>query len=171
MALGSYDSPTFLGQKDKYLMGLSLPELLLAMGVAFGWFLVTLFFPISILMRMVVVLPLTGVSVAFLFVRISGLSIPVFVLLAISRVFKKPSFEETRELMLGGQSDWLKSQELKSQKGSKFGSLLGRKRKLLEDNEARQAELRAEMDKQLVEGASAVEGWVREGVRTLVKGH
>ena len=48
MALGSYDSPTFLGQKDKYLMGLSLPELLMAMGVAFGWFLVTLFFPISI---------------------------------------------------------------------------------------------------------------------------
>ena len=171
MALGSYDSPTFLGQKDKYLMGLSLPELLVAMAVAFGWFLVSLMFPVSILFRLMIIVPLTSASLVFLFVRISGLSIPVFVLLAISRVFNKPSFEETRELMLSGQSEWVKSQEARAQKSSRFGSLKNRKKKLLEENEARQAELRAEMDKQLVEGASAVEGWVREGVRTLVKGH
>ena len=30
MEMGSYDSPTFLGQRDKYLMGLSLPQLMVA---------------------------------------------------------------------------------------------------------------------------------------------
>ena len=43
--LGAYDSPTFLGQKDRYMMGLSLPELIIAMVIAGGWFLVTLALP------------------------------------------------------------------------------------------------------------------------------
>ena len=168
MALGSYDSPTFLGQKDKYLMGLSLPELMMAMGVGFGWFLITLLLPFSTIMRLVVLLPLTGFSMALLFVRISGLSIPMFLMLALMRMFSKPSYEETSVLMLNGQSEWLESQE---QKGSKFGSMRKRKQKILSDNEARQAEMKAELDKQVTEGAAAAEGWIRDGIRTLVKGH
>ena len=38
MSLGSYDSPTFLGQKDKYMLGLSLPELMVSMGIGAFWF-------------------------------------------------------------------------------------------------------------------------------------
>ena len=44
MDMGSYDSPTFLGQKDKYLMGLSLPQLMVAAVVGVFWFLVSLMF-------------------------------------------------------------------------------------------------------------------------------
>ena len=171
MSLGSYDSPTFLGQKDKYLFGLSLPELMMAMGVGFGWFLVSLLLPLSTIMRLVVLLPVTGVSMALLFIRISGLSIPVFIMLAVTRAVSRPSYEETSELMLSGQSAWIVSQEQKSQKGSKLGSLMNRKRKVLADNEARQAEIKAEVDKQVSEAASAGEAWIRDGVRTLLKGH
>ena len=56
----SYDSPTFLGQKDKYLMGLSLPQLMVALGVAAWWFIVTLMFPYSMLTRLMLMAPLTG---------------------------------------------------------------------------------------------------------------
>ena len=49
--MGSYDSPTFLGQKDKYLMGLSLPQIMVAMGVAAWWFFVSLTLPYSMITR------------------------------------------------------------------------------------------------------------------------
>ena len=58
-------------------------------------------------MRLLVVLPLTGISVAFLFARISGLSIPMYLLLSVLRIFRRPSFEESREILLEGQSAWL----------------------------------------------------------------
>ena len=38
MPLSTYDCPTFLGQKDKYLAGLSLPQLMASIGM--GAFLV-----------------------------------------------------------------------------------------------------------------------------------
>ncbi len=169
MALGSYDSPTFLGQKDKYLMGLSLPELLAALGIGFMWFLFSLMMPLSTIMRLVVIVPLTGVTVALLFMRVSGLMIPTYILLAISRAFNKPSFEETGELMLTGQIQWLESKQ-KRESGSKLGGLLGKKQKLMADTEVQQAELRAEMDKQVMEGAVAAEQMIRDGIRTMVKG-
>ena len=81
--MGSYDSPTFLGQKDKYLMGLSLPQLMVAIGVAAWWFFVSLTFPYSTVTRILIMVPLTGASLALLFARISGLTVPMFVLLAI----------------------------------------------------------------------------------------
>ena len=116
--------PTFLGQKDRYLLGLSLPELIVAMLIAGGWFVVTLGFPLGILLRLVVVLPLTGVSVAFLFVRISGLSIPMYLLLSLLRLFRRPSFEESRELLLEGEPAWLELRRQQQEGGrSRFGFL------------------------------------------------
>ncbi len=42
MPTGSYDSPTFLSQKDKLFLGLSLPEFVLSMRVALGLLIVGL---------------------------------------------------------------------------------------------------------------------------------
>ena len=168
--LGPYDSPTFLGQKDRYLLGLSLPELIVAMLIAGGWFVVTLGFPLGILLRLVVVLPLTGVSVAFLFVRISGLSIPMYLLLSLLRLFRRPSFEESRELLLEGEPAWLELRRQQQEGGrSRFG-FLRRGRKAMTIPEARQAELKADMDRQITEGAVAAEQWAMDAIRSIARG-
>ena len=168
--LGPYDSPTFLGQKDRYLVGLSLPELIVAILIAGGWFLVTLGFPLGILLRLVVVLPLTGISVAFLFVRISGLSIPMYLLLSLLRLFRRPSFEESRELLLEGEPAWLELRRQQQEGGrSRFG-FLRRGRKAMTIPEARQAELKADMDRQITEGAVAAEQWAMDAIRSIARG-
>lgn len=170
---GSYDSPTFLGQKDKYLLGLSLPQLMVAMGVAIGWFLVTLSFPLSVLVRSLLLVPLTGVSLALVFARISGLSIPMFILLSIKSIFSKPSYEEKSLQVLEGDPVWVTLQQQKAENpGGFFSKLRGRQKSAMHSLEAqeKQAELRAEVDKQVVESSVATEQWVRDGIRTLMKG-
>ena len=169
--LGAYDSPTFLGQKDRYMLGLSLPELIVAIVIAGGWFLVTLAFPVGILVRLLVVLPLTGTSVAFLFARIAGLTIPMYLLLSILRLFRHPSFEESRELLLEGQPAWLelRRQQQEGSSRSRFG-FLRRGRKAVAIPEARQAELKADMDRQITEGAVAAEQWAMDAIRSIARG-
>ena len=71
--------------------------------------------------------------------------------------------------MLAGQAQWLESQQ-RRESGSKFGGFLGRKKKLMADTEVQQAELRAEVDKQVTEGAVTAEQLIRDGIRTMVKG-
>ena len=167
----SYDSPTFLGQKDKYLMGLSLPQLMVALGVAAWWFIVTLMFPYSMLTRLMLMAPLTGMSLTLLFARIAGLTIPVFVLMSIKSLFSKPSYEEVDALVLNGDPDWVMMQRMREDNPGFMARLRGRKAALQTlDAQSKQVELQAEMDKQVVEGSMAAEQWVREGVRTLVRG-
>lgn len=170
MALGSYDSPTFLSQKDKYLMGLSLPELMMGLGVGFVWFLVTLAFPFSTIMRFVVLVPLTVVSMVLMFARITGLSIPMFVLLSLVRSVKKPSYEENREGLLEGPAEWVRAREAQAASRERKARGMFRRRRLSPDGEAKAAELRAEVDKGVTEGAAAAEQWMRDGFKTLVKG-
>ena len=169
--MGAYDSPTFLGQKDRYMLGLSLPELIIAIVVAGGWFVVSLAFPVGILVRLLVVLPLTGISVAFLFARISGLSIPMYLLLSLLRMFRRPSFEESREILLEGGSAWLELRRQQQQGGnrSRFG-FLRRGRKAVTIPEAQQAELKADMDRQITEGAVAAEQWAMDAIRSIARG-
>ena len=169
--LGAYDSPTFLGQKDRYMLGLSLPELIIAIVVAGGWFVVSLPFSVGILVRLLVVLPLTGISVAFLFARISGLSIPMYLLLSLLRMFRRPSFEESREILLEGGSAWLELRRQQQQGGSRsrFG-FLRRGKKAVALPEARQAELKADMDRQITEGAVAAEQWAMDAIRSIARG-
>ena len=170
--MGSYDSPTFLGQKDKYLMGLSLPQLMVAIGVAAWWFFITLTFPYSMVTRLLIMVPLTGVSLTLLFARISGLAIPIFVLLSIKGLFSRPSFEEVDALVMNGDPDWVIMQRQKASGGGGFLARIKGKRSALNTLEAqsKQSELRADVDKQVVETSKAAEQWVRDGVNTLIKG-
>ena len=169
--LGSYDSPTFLSQKDKYFLGLSLPELIVGMAVAGVWFVLMLMFPVGMLIRLLTVLPLTGISMAFLFLRISGLTIPVYLLLSVLRLFRRPSFEETRELLLEGEPAWLELQRQRreGERRSRF-AFLRRGRRAVAIPEARQAELKADMDRQITEGAVAAEQWAMDAIRSIARG-
>ena len=172
MESGAYDSPTFLGQKDKYLLGLSLPELMMAMGIALMWFIVTLMTPYGMLVRLAMVVPATGVSLFLLFGRIAGLSIPGYFLLMLVRSFSRPSFEEVPERLLEGDSVWLEARRRREENAGKSRFSLGSIRKKVPaiDSEARRSEMKAELDKQITEGAVASEQWVRDGVKAFVKG-
>ena len=168
--MGSYDSPTFLGQKDKCILGLSLPQLMGSMGIGLLWFLVTMILPYSTIVRMLLVVPLTGVSLILLFVRISGISIPLYLGLMVLRLFSKPSFEETAPLVLDGQPDWLETERQRVERTSLGSRLRRRLQSRKGDIEARRVEMQAEVDKQVTSGAVAAEEWVRDGVRTIFRG-
>ena len=173
MDLGSYDSPTFLGQRDKYLMGLSLPQLMVAAVVGVFWFLVSLAFGGGMLVRMSVTGTFTLVTLLILFVRLSGLSIPMYVVLSIQRVFVKPSYEDVGALVLEGQPEWLDAKRQRAGRRSRLPFRRKGKRGEVVDRDKvtqRRAELQAEVDKQVVEGATVAEQFIRDGIRMITRG-
>ena len=171
VSLGSYDSPTFLGQKDKYMLGLSLPELMVSMAIGAFWFFLMFLIPVGFLIRILISLPLTGASMSLLFVRISGLSIPGYLLLSLVRLFRRPSYEEAQEFVLGGAPAWLDLERQKGEKNSRFFGLVRKGRRAAASvPEAQRAEMRAEMDRQVAETAAGAESWARDAIRSLVKG-
>lgn len=170
MALGdAYDSPTFLSQKDKYLFGLTLVQLVMLLAVGGFYFLLSFMLPLgSMISRLLVLVPALGVTAVFMFVRISGVSLPSFLFLAATIKLRNASYEATRDALLRGGVLWLAQRELRAQKGR-----FGRKREELEtavDIDQRKAELKADVDKAVVEGSIAAQGWARDGINTLLKG-
>ena len=153
MPLSSYDSPTFLGQKDKYLVGLTLPQLMLSMAVGGLWFLFTLMLPYSMLVKLMVMVPATAVTMSLLFVRVWGLSIPMLVALSVQRLGSKPMYEEFRELIILGAPEWVEEQREKANRRGLLGFLRRRRAQARDpDVEARVAEVKAELDRQVTEG-------------------
>ena len=172
-----YDSPTFLGQKDKYLFGLTLVQLMMLLAVGFLIFMLSLALPFEFMKRMLLVIPATGGMAVLMFVRLAGLSIPAYVYSSILGLLRQPSYEVKKELVLSGEPGWVEAHNQRS------GSRMGPRRRVaaevkvpeeeIEDEfdfEARKVEIQAEIDKQVTAGAVAAEQWVREGVRTLFKG-
>lgn len=175
MALGdSYDSPTFLSQKDKYLFGLTLIQLMMLMGVGGFEFLLTFMLPLgSMVTRLLVLAPVVGLSALLMFVRISGVSLPAFLFLAATIKLRNSSYEGAREALLRGSKLWLAQREERARSGGGRMGRLGRKRQEFEkkvDIDQRKAELKAEADKAVVEGSMAAEQWARDGIKTLLKG-
>lgn len=175
-----YDSPTFLGQKDKYLFGLTLVQLMMLLGVGFLIFMLSLALPFEFIKRMLLVIPATGLMAVLMFARLSGLSIPAYLYSSIMGLLKQPSFEVKKELVLSGDPAWVEAHGQRSSRRMGIGSIRrspaaggqGVDEEIVEefDFEARKVEIQAEVDKQVTAGAIAAEQWVREGVRTLFKG-
>lgn len=175
MALGdSYDSPTFLSQKDKYLFGLTLVQLMMLMGVGGFEFLLTFMLPLgSMVTRLLVLGPVVGLSAAVMFVRVSGVSLPAFLFLASTIKFRNGSYEATKNALLRGGAQWLAQREERALAGGSRVGRLGRKRREIEskvDIDQRKAEIKADVDKAVVEGSMAAEQWARDGINTLLKG-
>ena len=176
--LAPYDSPTHLGQKDKYMMGFSLPELIvcfLIFGVSFG---ICMALPYNILIQCGIAIPMGAISVFLLFFKKWGLSVPHCLYYLISRTFKKPVYEDVAEVLISGPPAWLAMQHAKEEgvvekkKKLRFIPTMGSKRV----RDSRQAVvdnkdlLATEAERTLDEGARAVDGWLREGIRIVMKG-
>ena len=164
----SYDSPTFLGRKDKYLMGLSLPQLMILIGVGFTGFVFTLLLPVGMMMRFAILAPATGVAGILFFGRIAGLSIPMYFLKALSYMFSKPVYEEHKFLLLNGAPVWLEAQQ--QPRGLMRFLRRGRRPADSLEMQDKAAQMRAEFDSKVVEGSVATEQFVRDAARTLLRG-
>ena len=170
MPLPVYDSPTFLGSKDKILLGLSLPQMATVMGVLVGWLVISFMFPYSTVIRMIFTCVGTFGTAIVMFTRISGIGIPMYLFYLVKGLFVRPSFEEHRELMLGGNLVWLEQLEHKS-KWSQF-SFLRRQKAYLETDQGQSVkmELEAEVSKNVNDGAMAAGQAARDGVRAIFGG-
>ena len=170
MAVGDpYDSPTFLSQKDKYLFGLTLVQLVMILAVGGFYFLLTFMLPLgSMVTRLLVLVPAVGVTAVLMFVRIAGLSLPSFIFLAATVKLRNSSYEAPKSSLMRGSALWLTQLEEKGQR-----SRMGRKKDEVSktmDLEQRKSEVKAEVDKAVVEGSVAAQQWVRDGINTLMKG-
>ena len=170
MPVPVYDSPTFLGAKDKYMFGLTLPQLMIVFFVGVSWLMVCMMLPYGTIIRMGCTGAATVASAALLFLRISGISIPMYLFYTILRLFSKPAFEEQRDLLVGGNVVWLEQLEA----GYKWYQIgfLRKKKAELETDEAMivRMEMEAEVNRQMSNTATSMEQWMREGIRTVMGG-
>lgn len=177
--LGSYDSPTFLSQKDKYLLGLSLPQLMAVLGIGATLFLVTLGTPLGLTVRLGITLGGTAIGGIILFARIQGLMIPVYIALLVTRSFVSPVFEDVSDGLRNGPAVWRQQQAARQKamvsgdrKARAFG-FLSKKKQRLESDElvAKRGDLEAAAKQQATQVLVDGEAWVRDGIRSFVKNH
>ena len=98
----------------------------------------------------------------------------MYVLLALQRLVSRPSYEALGSLVVWGDEEWLEGERMKAaaknrRVGRRFfrfgkGGIQG------DDVDARRSELHAEVDRQVAESSVAAERWVRDGVKTFIKG-
>lgn len=168
-----YDSPTFLSQKDKYFMGLSMVQMLGIVAIAGITFVFSLMLPFGLLVRVIVVVVATvGIGV-LVFGRIAGLSVPSYVLLMALSPLRRTVYEEDPGVLVAGSSEFLaaleeKEARAKRDRGENDG-WLARSREFAtsEDSAQRRNEMKAEVNKGMVEGAQSLEGMVKEGLKNL----
>lgn len=168
MPLDTYDSPTFLGSKDKYLLGLSLPELFTVIAVAISWLVASLMLPYGTLVRIIVAGVATLVTSFLIFARVYGLSIPMCVFYIVKGLFVKPSYEEMRELLLGGNLVWLEQQE-NSGRWYRFSFLRMKKSEYMDGEQGQtvRMEVQAEVSRSVNSGAVAVERGFRDALKAI----
>lgn len=168
MPLDTYDSPTFLGSKDKYLLGLSLPELFTVIAVAISWLVASLMLPYGTLVRIIVAGVATLVTSFLIFARVYGLSTPMCVFYIVKGLFVKPSYEEMRELLLGGNLVWLEQQE-NSGRWYRFSFFRMKKSEYMDSEQGQtvRMEVQAEVSRSVNSGAVAVERGFRDALKAI----
>ena len=182
MALPDYESPTFLGQKDTYMVGLTLPQLLASLTLGGVWFLFCLLLPYGMVVKLGAAGALTGLTVLLLFGRLAGMSVPGYLALSLARSFHKPGWEDLAEDAVAGDPDWLALREWRAERAElaraagkrrgMFSFLRGRGRQALEEvaPAERRSEVAVDLEKGVSDMSMALESNVRDAVRTLVKG-
>ncbi len=174
MSLPNYESPTFLSQKDVYLAGLSLPQLMMLLLLAGGCFLFTLLLPYGMVVKLGVTAVLTVLSGVLLFGKVSGLSIPKYALLSLVRIFVRPGFEERVEFLVAGDAPWLLAQERRATaqatRAERARGKVAQSKAALGRSERQQAELKAEANKSVSAASMAVEQNAKGLIRSIFKG-
>ena len=174
MALPAYDSPTFLGRKDRFLLGMSMSQLgICALVAVCWWFFLQWTTGLDLIPRAVVFGVCQGATVAALFVRLSGLSVPAYCWLMVKQMLRKPFWESSRDWLVNGVPD--PAAEARAERAAGKRSLLGRllpggrKAGELELDE-RRYELQAEGEQAMEESMRAGQDFVKEGMRALWRG-
>lgn len=173
MALPAYDSPTFLGRKDRFLLGMSMSQLAVCALVAvFWWFFLQWTTGLDLIPRAVVFGICQAATVAALFVRLSGLSVPTYCWLMLKQMVRKRLWQSSREWLVNGVPD--PAAEARAERAAGKRSLLGRllpggQKAELELDESRY-ELQAEGEQAMEESVRAGQDFVKEGMRALWRG-
>lgn len=182
---GFYDSPTFLSRKDVYLAGLTLPQLMGCMVIAVFAFIISLMLPFGIVGRLAVTLPLTVLGSFFAFGRVYGLSVPAFLLSALTFPLRSPVYEDELDSILHGDPLWLQRQtQRQAQRDDEFSEtpegnepsrgvfarLTGAKDSIDPiELEARKVEAKAEVSAKVDEGARTLERFLRDGIKAMFR--
>ena len=171
MSLGTYDSPTFLGKKDVYLLGLTMPQIAISLGTLACWFLVALMFNLTMQQRLIYFGPCFIVTLLLLFVRMSGLMLPTFLILFVKYILVKPRYESSPEMLLDGPVEM--SAVNADQVGPKalLRKLKPFGRKIKDDDGlvARRSEVQAEASRQSDEMMRNANSGVKDLVKSLWK--
>ena len=174
MSLPNYESPTFLSQKDVYLAGLSLPQLMMLLMLAGVCFLFTLMLPYGMVVKLGVTVALTVVSGVLLFGKVSGLSIPKYAFLSLVRMVIKPGFEERVDFLVAGDAAWLLAQEKRETArvthAERARAKVAKGKNVVAKSERQQAELKAEVNKSVSATSMAVEQNAKGLLRSIFKG-
>lgn len=173
MSLPTYDSPTFLGKRDVYLLGLTMPQIAAAAGIAIAWLLVAMMFTMTMQMRLIVFGPMYLFTLLMVFVKPFGLALPVLAFLWAKYLFVKPSYECSDGMLLEGPDEPM---EVPAEQMSRLRAALSKvfpfMKKVARDDafEARRAEAQAEASRQADEAMRNARSGMFDLVKSLWKG-
>ena len=109
--VGPYDSPTFLGSKDKLLLGMTMMQVGAFMGSGIMWFMVAFALDMSMTQRLLVFGPAHVLTVVIVSVRVGGgLMIPVYLMLMLRSLVVTPLYHATVVEVRGGLPEWLEDE-------------------------------------------------------------
>ena len=114
---GNYDSPTFLGRKDKVLLGMTGGQVVVFMGSIVLWSMVAFSMDLGFLMRVVLFGPLHGLTVAMLTVKIGGTLLPSYLLLALKSMVLTPLYHSSDAEMRSGLPEWAAQRRMQGMAG------------------------------------------------------
>ena len=109
--VGPYDSPTFLGSKDKLLLGMTMVQVGAFMGSAIMWFMVAFALDMSMMQRLLIFGPAHVLTVVIVSVRVGGgLMVPIYLLLMLRSLVVTPLYHATGGEVRGGLPEWLEDE-------------------------------------------------------------
>lgn len=103
---GNYDSPTFLGRRDKLLLGMTFPQVVVFMASFVLWSAVAFSFDMGVMGRLLMFGPLHGVTVAMFTVKIGGVLIPFYLVMMVKGSLFVPLYHSTDREMRLGLPEW-----------------------------------------------------------------
>ena len=192
--MGPYDSPTFLSRKDKLLMGMTLQQFGIVFGGGFVWLMVALAVDQPLTNSLLMFGPAHGVTVAMLMIKPAGMSIPVYVILAVRSFVTAPVYHVETDVLRDGLQEWFKDRDLQADKevagaafavtdigqgrgrSAKFlGALLFFRRKAVQQSNSRASQearaiARVETEHRAGEAVNGVQRTLRSMIRLLFRG-
>ena len=101
-----YDSPTFLGNKDKLLLGMTIGQVGIFVGSGAVWLLLALSFEFSMMMSLLIFGPAHAVTVAFMLVKIAGMAVPMYLMAMVTSWFASAVYHVDADRARQGLEEW-----------------------------------------------------------------